>query len=322
MPPQPPIKLFCYILGGDSPGIKTKRPFIGASRTSPAFPIATYCRSEDEVREISRAQSILQSIDLDDAEVTTLAYRVSRALQSASGILVEWDRFYPVVYGRHVGIYLRWDDVVPEVNGREIRRFQRVETFLDALTYMITKGAYSSVSSLPPVAGMDAGPSFGSLSHPISSNVLLSRPKIGESNSFNVPSMTTSFQSQLRISSPSSSYTTSKTKSITGSQSTKYVYRFIRSLSGVVGSIVSADKDNEEDDDYPPSGILGIAAEKYLKAHGYKASAVWSIIFAFRESFSPEDFTAYLCPKGVSQLEAEYMFELISGREIWFDQDS
>ncbi|KAG2744195.1 hypothetical protein P692DRAFT_201808551 [Suillus brevipes Sb2] len=136
MPPQPPIKLFCYILGGDSPGIKTKW--------------------------------------------------VSRALQSASGILVEWDRFYPVVYGRHVGIYLHWDDVVPEVNGREIRRFQCVETFLDSLTYMIMKGAYSSVSSLPPVAGMDAGPSFGSLSRPISSNVLLSRPKIGESNSFNV----------------------------------------------------------------------------------------------------------------------------------------
>jgi hypothetical protein len=134
--------------------------------------------------------------------------------------------------------------------------------------------------------------------------------------------MTTSFQSQLRISSPSSSYTTSKTKSVTGSWSTKYVYHFIHSLSGVIRSIVSADEDNEEDNNYPPSGILGIAAEKYLKAHGYKALAVWSIIFAFRESFSPEDFTAYLYLKGVSQLEAEYMFELLSGCEIWFDQDS
>lgn len=79
------------------------------------------------------------------------------------------------------------DDVVPEVNGREIRRFQRVETFLDALTYMITKGAYSDASNLPAVAGMDAGLSSGSPSYPISesSNVLLSRPKIGKSNSFN-----------------------------------------------------------------------------------------------------------------------------------------
>lgn len=63
---------------------------------------------EDQARELSHAQTIIQRIDLNHPEVTTLAHMVSRVLQSSSRILAEWDRFYPVVYGRNVGIYLHW----------------------------------------------------------------------------------------------------------------------------------------------------------------------------------------------------------------------
>jgi hypothetical protein len=63
---------------------------------------------EDQARKLSHAQTIIQRIDLNHPEVTTLVHMVLRALQSSSGILAEWDRFYPVVYGHHVGIYLHW----------------------------------------------------------------------------------------------------------------------------------------------------------------------------------------------------------------------
>lgn len=90
----------------------------------------------------------------------------------------------------------------------------------------------------------------------------------------------------------------------------------MRTLSGIVGEVKYSNDDVDEDD-YPPEGILGLAAERYLKAHGYKASAVWAIIYAFNQSWGPQEFVSRLSPKGMPILEAEYLFELISGRDIW-----
>jgi hypothetical protein len=112
-----------------------------------------------------------------------------------SSTTILWSNFY---------VFAPRDDVVPEVNRLEIRRFQHVETFLDALTYMIMKGAYLSVSSLPPVAGMDAchipyfGPVFPSILSPsvhypiwsdvwIQSDVRIRSDPIQSTKSFVIP---------------------------------------------------------------------------------------------------------------------------------------
>lgn len=91
---------------------------------------------------------------------------------------------------------------------------------------------------------------------------------------------------------------------------------YTRSLSGITGTVFIGESHNF-DLDSPPAGVLGIAAEKYLFAHGYQASAIWSIIHAFREANSSQDFTHYLCARGMPLLEAEYLFELISGRDVY-----
>ncbi|KAG2117888.1 uncharacterized protein F5147DRAFT_768029 [Suillus discolor] len=70
--------------------------------------------------------------------------------------------------------------------------------------------------------------------------------------------------------------------------------------------------DAQDLEDFLPRGTLGDSAERYLQAHGYKVSAVWSIIHAFKDAFGPDDFMAYVCPKGMPVLEAAYIYELIS----------
>lgn len=105
-----------------------------------------------------------------------------------------------------------------------------------------------------------------------------------------------------------------------------WIHHRVRTLAGVVGSVPVTDDIGTDDaqdlEDFPPWGILGDSAERYLQAHGYKVSAVWSIIHAFKDAFGPDDFMAYVCPKGMPVLEAAYIYELISGRDVWLRDDT
>lgn len=94
------------------------------------------------------------------------------------------------------------------------------------------------------------------------------------------------------------------------------IFHYNRSLSGITGTVFVRESHNT-DSDSPPAGILGIDAEKYLFTHGYQVSAIWSVIHAFREGYSSQDFTNYLCTRGMPLLEAEYLFELISGCDVY-----
>ncbi|KAL4062071.1 hypothetical protein V8B97DRAFT_1878228 [Scleroderma yunnanense] len=102
------------------------------------------------------------------------------------------------------------------------------------------------------------------------------------------------------------------TSSDFGTHNPHFTFHFVHSLSGVVDKVKSL-ADNFEEDDYPLPGILGLLAERYLKAHDYIASAMWFIIHTFKESYGPQEFVDHLCPKGMPLLEAEYLFELITG---------
>ncbi|KAL4064276.1 hypothetical protein V8B97DRAFT_2010921 [Scleroderma yunnanense] len=99
----------------------------------------------------------------------------------------------------------------------------------------------------------------------------------------------------------------------------KGIYCFVCSLSGIIGEVTYLVADSEEDN-YPPPGILSFPAEKHLKAHDYRASAVWTVIFAFRESYSVLNFVNYLSSRGMPILEAEYLYKLITGWDIWLTE--
>jgi hypothetical protein len=98
------------------------------------------------------------------------------------------------------------------------------------------------------------------------------------------------------------------------------IYRFVRSLAGIVGEEYSPPDPNfRNSEDYPPRGLLGLAAERYLEAHGYKGSAMFHILLGFKEAYSALDFVNYICPRGIPQAEAVYIYELISGSDIGCD---
>lgn len=98
------------------------------------------------------------------------------------------------------------------------------------------------------------------------------------------------------------------------------IYRYVRSLTGIVGEEYGPlDPNIRDSKDYPPRGLLGPAAEKYLDAHGYKGSAVFHILLGFKEAYSPLDFVNYICPRGIPQAEVVYIYELISGSNIGCD---
>lgn len=56
---------------------------------------------------------------------------------------------------------------------------------------------------------------------------------------------------------------------------------------------------------------LGGRVDWYLSAHGYTREAADIIADAYRRYFSSEVFVVYLCGRGVSQSEAEWMWDFI-----------
>ncbi|KAG1729164.1 hypothetical protein EDB19DRAFT_1913535 [Suillus lakei] len=108
----------------------------------------------------------------------------------------------------------------------------------------------------------------------------------------------------------------------TTSSSPSVVLRHNRSLAGITGTVLVGEEIDGMDPDTPPVGVLGVTAEKYLNSHGYQASAVWSIIHAYREGYCSQDFTNYICARGMPLLEAEYLFELISGWSVYLVDDA
>ena len=47
---------------------------------------------------------------------------------------------------------------------------------------------------------------------------------------------------------------------------------------------------------------------------------MWAILYAFNELYGSQEFVSHLSAKGMPILEAEYMFKLISGCDIWLTE--
>lgn len=95
-----------------------------------------------------------------------------------------------------------------------------------------------------------------------------------------------------------------------------HTYSYIRNLNGIVG-VATKGILLDDPGDYPPPGLLGVYAERYLKAHGYRPVVWWHVIQAFKESCSSTDFVGYLTTRGFAETEAEYLYELIT----WSGED-
>ncbi|KAG2158624.1 uncharacterized protein EDB93DRAFT_1245853 [Suillus bovinus] len=209
----------------------------------------------------------------------------SEALQA---IFTHNKQFYPVVYGRNVGIYLSWEAALQQVNGRQIRKFKKTKTFIEAIEFMLTKGNVSTPALptfLPP--------------HAATSHVTPSRSNIHASSRTTTSSVPGSHKQKWGVTDTADALSML-------SLDVEYAHQ----------PPISQPTQPKQLEDYPPCGLLGLAAEKYLDAHGYKGSAIFHILLGFKEVYSPLDFVNYICLRGIPQAEAVYIYELISGSNI------
>ncbi|KAG1832769.1 hypothetical protein EV424DRAFT_1533453 [Suillus variegatus] len=165
-----------------------------------------------------------------------------------------------------------------KVNGLEIRKLQKFNMLIEALRFMIFKGNIPNDESQLTSTGLTCDTkSFVTIRQSSTS-----QRQRGVPQPAGLQQLAAQFE-QLQVTAPDNS-------------SPPIIFTII---------------------DSPPAGILGIDAEKYLFTHGYQVSAIWSVIHAFREGYSSQDFTNYLCTRGMPLLEAEYLFELISGCDVY-----
>ncbi|KAG2029492.1 hypothetical protein BDR03DRAFT_1018317 [Suillus americanus] len=270
--------------------------------------------------------------------------------------------FYSIVYGRRVGIFLEKTTALMQVNGLQICKFHKFNTLLDALKYMILKGGpvrdVESQHNLPQRTRHVSTPprhrivpqdavlqqlssafeeqlhvhiSSDSAPRSVSSSpstalplpiILHHRTRSNAGTISQSPSMA-ALPVILRHNTRSNAGAVSICPSpSTTSSSPSVILHHNRSLAGITGTVLVGEETEDMDPDTPPVGVLGVAAEKYLNSHGYQASAVWSIIHAYREGYCSQDFTDFICARGMPLLEAEYLFELISGRSVYLVDDT
>ncbi|KAG1902814.1 uncharacterized protein F5891DRAFT_1185944 [Suillus fuscotomentosus] len=207
--------------------------------------------------------------------------------QALKAIFSHHTPFYPVVCSRNVGIYLTWEVASRQVSRQQVRKFKKTRTFVEAVEFMLTRGNKTTPTqsiSLPLCAPV-------SPTHPSSLKLHISSRTMAR------PSVTQP----------------------TNSEPCK-IYCLTRSLAGVVGEEYGPpDPSIRSSEEYPPCGLLGLAAEKYLDAHGYKGSTIFHILLGFTEVYCASYFVDYVCPRGVSQAEAIYIYELISSPDTWWE---
>ncbi|KAH0834806.1 hypothetical protein J3R83DRAFT_10413 [Lanmaoa asiatica] len=333
------------VLGGPEAGITHKRPFIASGKNIPPFPLVVTCHSEAAATDVMLLQPLVLELNGDES-----LRSVARKITSSSiciNLFNEHEKFYTVVLGKNIGIYFTWLEVCAQVHGRTIRKFIKSASFSDALTYMITKGKIRSVSH--PARNKNsphmAEPTDVQLSPLSVSLALVSRDNSGStdvSRTFSVLSISHSQPSHhnaLSVQSlsprPLSHPSTNSeelspvhppqpthTTNVSEGGVPPSVFRFVRTLSGVIGSTTSAsDPIPDVAEDFPPAGILRIYAERYLLTHGYRVAAWWHIVHAYKDASNMEEFAGYLCARGMAQAEVEYLHDLISWSGLGLEPD-
>jgi hypothetical protein len=93
-------------------------------------------------------------------------------------------------------------------------------------------------------------------------------------------------------------------------QTPVHVYQHIHNLGSIVETLYKPPQTPlaNTDDETP---TLSTIVDSYLTAHGYKFNLVFSIVFAFMDSATVEEFTDILCSKGMPKCEAEWIWGYI-----------
>ncbi|KAG2093706.1 uncharacterized protein F5147DRAFT_779220 [Suillus discolor] len=296
-------KLIVAVLGGPSPGIKEAWPSITSGHDTDPFPLAIQCFSQDQADRIMRLQNYTVKF-IEGNSPSTIFATLAIFKEDITGFFPNHEEFFSIVHGWKVGIFLDRPMALAQVNGLEIQKFHKFKTLIEALHFMIFKGNIPNDESQLTSTGLTRDTKSFVTIHRSST----SQRQHGVPQPASLQQLATQFK-QLQVKSPTSYQSID-------SSSLPIVFHYNRSLSGITGIVFVGESDNINSDS-PPAGVLGIDAEKYLFAYGYQASAIWSIIHAFREGHSSQDFTNYLCTRGMPLLEAKYLFELISGRDVY-----
>jgi hypothetical protein len=110
--------------------------------------------------------------------------------------------------------------------------------------------------------------------------------------------------SGIRVSSERSSDT--RTYELAAASGSLLPIRYSRNLSGITGIVMSETEHLE----IAPTG-LGDNVDEYFNAHGYDANSRLHIMYAWREKNGIRDFVGYLCGKGMTKSEAEWVRRLL-----------
>ncbi|KAG1781486.1 hypothetical protein EV702DRAFT_1041995 [Suillus placidus] len=248
------------VLGGRDPD-----PFIATGKTAPAFPLIVACESTKQAQHVMTLQPFINMLSQQVLQTNFVdALLQSDALKA---IFPHRTPFYPVVYGRSVGIYLSWDAALQQVNGRQIRKFKKTRLFVEAVEFILTKGnePMPTQPTLPPLYA-PATPSRSKIH--VSSRTMagtvpaLCRPKqsvTDAADALSTLSLDIGDAPQPSISQPTQ-------------PGPHTIYRYIRSLTGIVGEEYS-----------PPDPSM-------RNSEDYKGSAVFHILLGFKEAYCPLDF--------------------------------
>ncbi|KAJ7852695.1 hypothetical protein B0H14DRAFT_2580863 [Mycena olivaceomarginata] len=131
------------VIGGDSPGIFHKLPFLSSGNQAPILPIVIKCTSMNEASAILDLHSILDS----NQEMFAKALAQSNQIANFTTI----GPFYAVYRGktrpRMIYVQNYHVDVEPQVHGYPYAKFHRFDTLKDALVYMILKGDITTMKN-------------------------------------------------------------------------------------------------------------------------------------------------------------------------------
>ncbi|KAJ7210622.1 hypothetical protein C8J57DRAFT_1257187 [Mycena rebaudengoi] len=142
---------FYAVLGGDTPEVVGRPPFLARSRTSPIMPIIIKCTSKAEANSALDLHKIFKKNNHTqaDQQPEVFAKALAESLQ-ISDLFATTGSFYAIYNGKseRVIIVRNYADVVAQVHGYQFAKFRKFETIKDAIIYMVLKGDLEKMRTL------------------------------------------------------------------------------------------------------------------------------------------------------------------------------
>ncbi|KAJ6450340.1 hypothetical protein C8R47DRAFT_1230301 [Mycena vitilis] len=140
------------ILGGKSPGVAARAPFLSRAREAPIMPIVIKSTNSAEAQAALGLDPILKRLHVDtvDQQPETVAVAIAHSDQ-ISDVFAPRGPFYAVYNGKtERAIYVRnfTPDVQAQVHDHLYAKHHRFESIKEALVYMVLKGNLQKMQEL------------------------------------------------------------------------------------------------------------------------------------------------------------------------------